>query len=137
MFRLSFLALLFFSHPLLAVNQPVRTEARTMAESAVDPLIVEGAINKLHQIGIITDPQPWIDNVKPGKFIPTADLQPIVIAAANKFETVETVHQALEVLHKNRILSNVDKWTSDLIGKPKAASGVVGLLFIALSKHIN
>lgn len=137
MIRLSFLAFFLCLQPLFAVYQATQTEARTMAESSVDPVILEEAITKLHQVGVINDPQHWIDNVKPGKFIPTADLQPIVIAAANKFESVETVQQALEVLHKNRILSNVDKWTSDLISKPKAASGVVGLLFIALSKNIN
>lgn len=122
----SLLALLFIVEPLRAAEQ-----------APLDPAVVEEAINKLHQIGIISDPQYWIENCKPGKFIPTANLHPILLAAAGKFEPVDTVSAAIEVLYKNKILSNAEKWNNDIVNKPKAASGVITLLFMALSKNIN
>ena len=118
---------------LLLIVQPLRA-----AEQApLDPAVFAEAVNKLHQIGILSDPQYWIENVKPGKFIPSANLHPVLIAAANKFEPVDSVPAAIEVLYKNKILSNAEKWNNDIVNKPKAASGVITLLFMALSKNIN
>lgn len=139
MFRLSLLSiLLFVSYSAHAVTGSRSGDMHLMADQApLDPAVVEEAINKLHAIGIINDPQPWIDTVKPGNFIDTSLLHPVVIAAASKFQTVETVPQAIDVLAAQKIILNKEKWTTDLVTKPRAAAGVVTLLFLSLSKHIN
>jgi hypothetical protein len=139
MLRLSLLSiLLVVAQPGHAVTGTRSAETHVMAsQGPLDPAVVEEAINKLHSIGIISDPQVFIDTVKPGNFIDATLLHPVVIAAACKYETVDTVPQAIDVLAANKILSNKEKWTTDLITKPKVAAGVVQLLFLALSKNIN
>lgn len=110
---------------------------RVMAEQgSIDPAEFEAAVNKLHELGIVADPQFWIDNVKPGKFIASTEIQPVVIAAAGKFQPVTTVEEAISILGEHKILMNREKW-NDLATKPKIASGVTFLLFMALAKSIN
>lgn len=120
-----------------AVLSSASESPRRMAEQAsTDPAEFEAALNKLHELGVVAEPQYWLENVKPGKFIPSTEIQPLVIAAANKFETVTTIEEALEVLNKQKVLMNREKW-NDLATKPKVASGVVFLLIMAMAKSIN
>lgn len=120
-----------------AVLSSAGESPRRMAEQAsTDPAEFEAALNKLHELGVVAEPHYWLENVKPGKFIPSTEIQPLVIAAANKFETVTTIEEALEVLNKQKVLMNREKW-NDLATKPKVASGVVFLLIMAMAKSIN
>ncbi len=138
MLLVPFLALFALVQPLQAASGSVRSAARPLADQApLDPAVVAEAIHKLEAIGIISDAPYWIAAAKPGTFVPTGPLHGVLIAAANKYEPVDTVEAAIVVLHKNKILSNSEKWTNDLVYKPKAASGVVTLLLLALAKNIN
>lgn len=102
----------------------------------VDRSVYEDAVNKLHEIGVISDARFWLTNVEPGIFVPSSQVQEIVMAAAEKFEPVGSLSQAIDVLHKNRVFLNDEKWRTDL-QKPKIASGVVILLITSLAKNIN
>ncbi len=118
------------------VARPEHTSRLMAEQAATDPAEFEAAVNKLHELGIVSDPQYWIENVKPGKFIASTEIQPVVIAAASKFEPVTTVEEAITVLGERKVLMNREKW-NDLATKPKIASGVTFLLFMALAKSIN
>ncbi|HRJ73429.1 MAG TPA: hypothetical protein PLS03_14485 [Terrimicrobiaceae bacterium] len=118
-------------------SHAVRSPARPMADPApVDRSVYEDAVNKLHEIGVISDAPFWITNVAPGKFIAASPVQEIVMAAAGKFEPVDSLPQAIDVLQKNRVFQNAEKWRTDL-QKPKIASGVVILLITSLARNIN
>ncbi len=108
-----------------------------MADPApVDRSVFEEAVNKLHEIGVISDTQFWMANVAPGKFVESSQVREVVMAAAGKFEPVESLPQAIDVLQKNRVFLNAEKWRTGL-QKPKMASGDVILLITSLAKGVN
>ncbi len=103
----------------------------------IDPVVFEAALNKLKDLGIIADTQYWIDNVRPGKFVEAQPVREMVIAAASKFEPVNDVPAAMQVLQKQKVLYAADKWSTDLVEKNKLAGGLVVIIINRFADKIN
>lgn len=105
-------------------------------KEAMDPQVFAEAVNKLHESGVIDDPQYWIDNAKPGKYVDINMMQNLIMSAAAKFRQPENLDDALAILAEHKVLSNVARWKADL-AKPKAAGGgTAAFLIIRLARTI-
>lgn len=127
----------------LTLLQPVQPghEARDIPTyvdvKELDPSELEAAVMKLSDLGIVTDTQYWIDNAQVGKVIPSSSMTAVLILAANKFEPASTIEEALEVLQKQKILSDMERWKHQLIDKSNFPGADAFFLLYVLAEKIK
>lgn len=107
------------------------------AAESVNAAELEEAITHLHHMGILDDPEIWMQNTRRGRFTPLLDLQEVFIKSAREYEPVDSIEGALEVLERNKVLVNVKKWNEDFASKDKAPSGVVALALVAIARKVR
>lgn len=103
----------------------------------VDPSVLETAVMKLSERGIVTDSQYWIDNAQVGKVIPSSSMTEVLILAANKFEPASTIEEALEILQQQKILSDMERWKHQLIDKSNFPGADASFLLYVLAEKIK
>lgn len=127
----------------LTLLQPVQAgrEARGIRTyvdvKELDPSELEAAVTKLSDLGIVTDSQYWIDNAQVGKVIPSSSMTEVLILAANKFEPASTIEEALAVLQKQKILTDMERWKHQLIDKSNFPGADAFFLLYVLAEKIK
>ncbi len=134
------LANLALSAALLAVplvsdhSGPENLGIRLVAkETQTDPAVLQAALTKLHDAGVIDDVKLWTEYSTPGTTIESIKIQELMIAAANKFEHVDSFDSAMEVLKTNKVFANAEFWRS-VTGRPKVSSELTALLIVTLAR---
>lgn len=111
--------------------------AEKETKSMFDFQAFQDAVQKLNDLGVVTDQEYWLNAIRPGQFIDSAPLVELLIAVANRFEKVETIESAMDVLGRNKVVPNYQKWAAELSSKRKIAAGVAGVLIISVAKNLN
>lgn len=106
-------------------------------KQVITPEEFQAALQKLSEIGIVTDAGYWSENAIPGKTLSTASMTEVVIAAAGKFGTVSTIEEAIATLHQQKILTDLERWRHELIDKTAFPGGDAQFLILLFAKKIN
>ena len=103
----------------------------------LDPSVLETAVAKLSDLGIVTDSQYWLDNAQVGKTVPSSSMVEVLILAANKFEPATTIEEALVILQKQKVLSDMERWKHQLIDKTNFPGADAFFLLYVLAEKIK
>jgi len=107
------------------------------ATQDLDPAVVQESVRKLSDIGVITDAQYWLENAQVGKVLPSSSMNELLIAAAGKFETVNSPEEAIAVLNRQKILNDLERWKHQLLDKSSFPGADAAFLIILFAKKIN
>ncbi len=129
------IATLHFSSPRSGPTKSVPTPCLDV--NNLDPTALQESVTKLQELGLVQDPQYWMENAVPGKSVPIGPLQELVIAAANKFQNVSSVEDALNVLQQKKILTDMERWRRQLLDRPSISGKDTIFLLYVLAQKIN
>ena len=95
------------------------------------------ALNRLKEMGIITDTEYWLANARRGKTCDGGMVAEVMITAAKKFEpSVTEVEGAVDVLMANKVLLNKDNgayWKKKAVLGTKCTGSFVSNMLIGMS----
>ncbi len=135
---LAFLLIGLSSHADAPVSPGEASDIRPLAGMAeVDPTVLADAVAKLNAIGVVQDPQYWMENAQKGKVVPSTSMQEVLILAAGKFGPATTIEEALEILQKQKILSDMERWKHQLIDKSNFPGADAFFLLKVLAEKVN
>ncbi len=96
---------------------------QALAMKEVDPALVQEAVTRLKEIGVVSDPAYWIENAKKGQTCEGGQVSELLIAGAKKFGPVDNAEAAVKTLMENNVIQNKK---SDLFWSKAAVSGCPG-----------
>ena len=139
----SMTALIFLSlalvWPLEAKSHSLGDHVTTMAEeeSAPDDGKLADAVSELKDLGIVTDPDYWLENARKGRTCDGGMVAELLINAAGKFQPTDNLEAAVKVLQENKILENKeagDFWEKKAVQGTKCNGRFVGLILVQIAK---
>lgn len=91
------------------------------ADEATDGKLA-ASVTRLKDLGLISDPDYWIENARKGKTCDGGMVAELLIATAKKFQPVDDLEAAVVVLKDNRILENkeaIEYWENKAVAGTK------------------
>ncbi len=130
------------SGPLLAnikVETPESAPVKlSNPDNALDLTEFRAAVTKLKGAGVIEDETYWFENAKPGNPFDGGKVGEVLIKLAGKYQPVTTLPEAMAVLADKNILKDAKGyWIANALPGKKCAIGIVGPLFIKVSKTVE
>jgi len=102
-----------------------------------DKSIATEAIDRLSEMGILDDKEYWLTNVRPGGKCDGELVGNVLIKAASKFEPVDNLSAAVEVLAAHGVLSAPDYWKAWAVKGKICSGGVTASLLQILAKKVH
>lgn len=107
-------------------------------EKSLDLSEFRDSVAKLKAAGVITDENYWLTNARPGNPFDGGKVGEVLIAIANKYRPATTLTEAMAILADEKILLDTKGyWIANALPNKKCAIGIVGPLFVKLSKTVK
>lgn len=120
--------------PLWAAWQENHSDIPVLADEGVaveaDGKLVD-SVAKLKELGIISDPEYWLQNAVKGKSCDGGMVADLIINAAKKFGTADNLQDAVKILVDNKILQDkdtVEYWQTKAVAGKKCPGRFVGII---------
>ncbi len=118
-----------------ATRSPVPTlDAEAVSAEADGKLAA--SVAKLKELGVIGDPDYWLQNAVRGKSCDGAMVGDLIISAAKKFSPADNVQDAVNILVDNKILENKDSveyWQTKAVAGKKCPGRFVSIMINQLA----
>lgn len=122
---------------LISRNAPNSSEVHPLAkDTQTDPAALQDALTKLLKAGVIDDMKLWTEYCEPKTSVESFKIRDLMIAAANRFEHVDSFDAAMEVLKTNKVFANPEYWRT-VAQRPKVSGDSTSLLIMALSRSFK
>ncbi len=134
-----------FSLPAWAENRLPSLHSTTLAaesESGGETAATEDngklkeAVDKLAELGIVTDPAYWLENAGKGRTCEGGMVAELIIKAAQKFSPADNLEAAVKILQANGILQDkksVEYWETKAVTGKKCPGRFVSLIIISIA----
>lgn len=125
---------------ILPVGSSAARHPIVFAEGEVAP-VDEGklpdAVNKLKELGIVSDPQYWLLNARKGKNCEGGMVAEVIINAGKKFDpSVSEIEAAVDVLIANNVLKNKetgDYWKKRAVAGGKCSGNFTSIMLVGMA----
>lgn len=139
---LSVILSLGLAAPLWAKWQGQTAEVPELADEGV-PVEADGklvaSVAKLKELGVVSDPDYWLQNAVKGKSCDGAMVADLLLTAAKKFAPADNVQDAVKILVDNKILQDkdtVEYWQTKAVAGKKCPGRFVSLIINQLADKL-